>query len=121
MTDFPEKQESIRDELGRIKPGHSLNPAGRPKGKTLKEFAREMLMGMNDEDKLAFLKDLPKEIIWRMSEGNPHQTTDHGGEITIVQPLLEAMKPNVRHNLSDKENLLPEETHPSDSGGDVSG
>jgi hypothetical protein len=61
----------------RFKPGQSGNPAGRPPGKTLKEFAREMLMSMNDEEKLAYLKELPPEIVWRMSEGNPHQTQDH--------------------------------------------
>ena len=27
----PQQSEGIRDELGRIKPGHSLNPSGRPK------------------------------------------------------------------------------------------
>lgn len=31
-TGTVQAQESIRDELGRIKPGHSLNPAGKPKG-----------------------------------------------------------------------------------------
>lgn len=73
----PLKEEIKRDAKGRIVAGSaSLHPAGRPKGKTLKEFAREMLMSMSDEEKLAYLKQLPPEIVWRMSEGNPHTTTD---------------------------------------------
>jgi len=33
-------------------------------------------MSMSDEEKLEYLKQLPPEIVWRMSEGNPHTTTD---------------------------------------------
>lgn len=74
---MPDKLGIKRDEFGKILPGSkTLNPAGRPKGKTLKEFAREMLMTMNDEEKLEYLKKLPPEIVWRMSEGNPHNTQD---------------------------------------------
>ena len=61
---------------GNFGPGNNANPKGRPKGKTLKEFAREMLMSMPDEEKLEYLKKLPPEIVWRMSEGNPHNTQD---------------------------------------------
>lgn len=73
----PVKAGIKRDEKGRIVAGSAaLHPAGRPKGKTLKEFAREMLMSMSDEEKRIYLEKLSPEIVWRMSEGNPHNTTD---------------------------------------------
>ena len=71
------KPEITRDELGRLVAGSpSLNPHGRPKGQSMKEFAREFLMAMTPEEKGNWLKGLSPEIIWRMSEGNPHTTTD---------------------------------------------
>lgn len=70
------------------KPGQSGNPNGRPKGKTLKEFAREYLETMPEEDKLAYLATLPAEIVWRMAEGNPHTTEDKKISISTPRPIL---------------------------------
>ena len=66
--------------------GQSGNPAGRPKTKTLKEFAREMLANMSDEDRIEYLKTLPTDFIWKMGEGMPHQTgeIEAKGEVKIV-------------------------------------
>ena len=58
------------------KKGVSANPAGRPKGKTLKEFAREYLMTLPDDEKIDYLASLPTEIVWKMAEGNPDNKTD---------------------------------------------
>lgn len=62
--------------------GVSGNPNGRPKGKTMKEWAKDYLSRMTDEERDEFMAGIPKEVIWKMSEGNPHATTDvtSGGE-----------------------------------------
>ena len=65
-----------------FKPGQSGNPGGRPKG-TLKDFQRQQFMEMSPEEKANFLKDLPKDIRWRMAEGNPAQEQEMKGNITI--------------------------------------
>ena len=61
------------------KKGQSGNLRGRPKGKTLKSWAREYLSSMTDEERQDFLNGIPKEVIWKMSEGNPRQDVG-GGE-----------------------------------------
>ena len=71
MSEEPYK----RDEKGRLMPGTKPGP-GRPKGKTMKEFARDFLLNMDDDAKVAFLNSLDKGVIWRMAEGNPHNSED---------------------------------------------
>src|SRR3990167_4416702 len=94
-----------RDEKGRLLPGHKGGP-GRPKGKTLKEFARDYLMGLPDEKKTEFLNTLSKDIVWRMAEGNPSNSTDitTGGE---PLPLFDYTR--VRINDGNKKNTKADE------------
>lgn len=92
-----------RDEKGRLLPGHKGGP-GRPKGKTLKEFAREFLTSMDDEAKKEFLNSLSKDVVWRMAEGNPHQTND----ITTKDKPIAIYAGLSKHN-SNETDIQPEE------------
>lgn len=62
--------------------GQSGNPKGRPKEKTLKEFARNFLANMSEEARLEYLKGVSPELIWKMSEGMPKQDVEVSGEMT---------------------------------------
>jgi hypothetical protein len=63
------------------KKGVSANPAGRPKGKSLKTFAREYLESLPDDEKVDYLASLPTDIVWKMAEGNPKNDVDLSGEV----------------------------------------
>lgn len=65
------------------KKGVSGNPAGRPKGKSLKVFAREYLENLDEEEKLKFLSFLPEDLVWKMAEGNPDSKVDTPPDQTI--------------------------------------
>lgn len=64
------------------KKGQSGNIMGRPKGKTMKEYAKQYLERMTDEERDEWLEGLGKDIIWEMSEGKAQAHTDvtSGGE-----------------------------------------
>jgi hypothetical protein len=64
------------------KKGQSGNIMGRPKGKTMKEYAREYLERMTDEERDEWLEGIPKEKVWEMSEGKPKQDVDVKAEMT---------------------------------------
>lgn len=64
------------------------NPGGpgRPKGQSLKEFAREFLMNLPPEEKLVYLSCMPEDLVWKMAEGNPKQEVD--GEVKAVLNVI---------------------------------
>jgi hypothetical protein len=64
-----------------FKKGQSGNPAGRPPGKSLKEYTRAMLAAMTDEERQKFLHGIPKEKIWEMAEGKADTRTTIDGKI----------------------------------------
>ena len=91
----PKKQASSRAaHLApyQFKPGQSGNPKGKKPGKSLKEWVREKLLTMNEEERIVFLRGVPRDIVWRMAEGNPHQTEEHSGGIKITGVSIKVRK-----------------------------
>lgn len=64
------------------KKGQSGNIMGRPKGKTMKEYARQYLERMTDEERDTWLEGIGKDKIWEMSEGKAKQDVEVSGEVT---------------------------------------
>ncbi len=65
MDTEPIKTEIKRNEDGTFAEGTAPGP-GRPKGKTMKEWARDYLSKMTDEERDEFMDGLSKDIIWRI-------------------------------------------------------
>jgi hypothetical protein len=108
MEGEPNKTEIKRNDDGTFAEGTAPGP-GRPKGQTLKEWMRDKLLCMTEDQREEFIKDIPKEMRWKMAEGNPHNTEDitSGGKPI---PLLTALpKEDVSNNNSNKEGSQTEE------------
>lgn len=86
-----------------FKPGNPGGP-GRTPGKTLKEYSREYLAKMTEEERLEFMKGLDKMDIWKMAEGNPHQSQDATLTHILPKPIDDVLKDD-----SVQEDQKPEE------------
>lgn len=80
-----EVSNKTNDKPWLFKKGNPGGP-GRPKGKSLKEYSREYLASLTDEERQEFLEGLPKIDIWKMAEGNPK--TDVEADVTISGPAI---------------------------------
>ena len=78
------------------KKGQSGNIMGRPKGKTMKEYAKEYLERMTDDERDKWLEGINKDKIWEMAEGKARQDTDvtSGGEKIVILPAALIEKAN---------------------------
>lgn len=84
MNEEPNKSEDIRNPDGTFKPGNPGSP-GRPKGKTLKEFAREFYLNMTEEEKREYIQKVEEKkpgFAWEMAEGKAKQDMEVSGELT---------------------------------------
>ena len=97
--------------------GQSGNPAGRPKGKTLKEWGREFLMSMSEEGRLDFIEKVGEKEFWKMVEGLPQQDITSGGEAIIPIPLINYA---LRDNNSNKQDTEVKQEDKNSTGGNIS-
>ena len=72
----------------RYKKGQSGNPAGRPPGKSLKEYVRSRLAAMTDEEREKFLHGIEKDVIWEMAEGKPQTDITSGGQPIVANQIV---------------------------------
>lgn len=100
MNEEPVKAETNRRPDGTFGPNNTANPAGRPKGQSLKEFWKQRLSLMSEEEKKEFTKQVTKEVIWKMAEGQPRQPLV--GEDSEGNPV--PLFNYVRNNLGDAQN-----------------
>lgn len=68
------------------KKGQSGNIMGRPKSKTMKEYAREYLNRMTDTERDEWLDGIDKHKIWEMSEGKAKQ--DMELDVTLQSKII---------------------------------
>lgn len=87
--DKQEVSKPLRNEKGQLLPGQTANIYGRPKGKTLKEYAREYYSLKTDDEKRDYIEKLEEKkpgFAWSMAEGNPETKTDI---TTGGQPIIQ--------------------------------
>lgn len=69
----------------------------------MKDYVRTFLSKMTEEERDEFLAGIPKEIIWRMGEGNPKQDVD------ATHDLSDNLVSLVHHAIKGGGNSVPEQ------------
>jgi len=95
-NDITANQSENKHKTEHLKPwmwkkGQSGNPKGRTPGLTMKEYSRNYLAKMTEEERQSFLNGLPKDVIWKMAEGNPEQEVKGG---ISISELINKLKPD---------------------------
>ena len=87
------REKIVNDRPWLWKKGQVVNPNGRPKGtRSMKQWVKEKLAAMSDDEREEYLMGIPKELVWKMAEGMPDAKTDitSGGNvikgINIIAP-----------------------------------
>lgn len=95
----PIKAIDNRQPNGKFGPGNNANPAGRPKGQSLKEYWRQRFADMTDEEKMAFTKKVSPDMIWKMAEGNPKNDLELNAKVNIANVLMDIENGNTSNEV----------------------
>ena len=115
MSDPDKQVENMpkRDEKGRLLPGNTANPNGRPKGKSLKEFWKQRFSDMTEDEKKEFSRKVSPELLWQMAEGRPSQATDLTSNGEQIIPIFNGLSrgDNVQEHNSDQKDIQTQQTN----------